>query len=369
MNNWELLFLFCAGLSLFLSILFFIRPKGDKVANRILSLYLLLFAINLCYNITYWTGLVFQEPYVHFYGFLAMIWVSYPPLMFIYVRRVVARKKLVRKDLIHIFVLFMVVLLYSRLYLLDSESKLEVLSNGTHWKYIYFAKFIKSGISVILIFYLVWAFYLVRRTEGLPNNIRNWLFWIIGAYSGYVVSIIAYFILSSLGWITIEHDYFIMTGIVFCIGLVTYFGFILPEVFDGTPLKKIVPFAKYQRSGLTSEFSLSQKERLLEVMDQHKPYLDSDLRLDDLANMISLSRNHTSQIINEHFGQSFFYFINTYRISEAMELLISDIDLSITEVIYQSGFNNRVSFYKAFKKHTGITPKEFRHQYLAEKAM
>ena len=98
-------------------------------------------------------------------------------------------------------------------------------------------------------------------------------------------------------------------------------------------------------------------------MKTEKPYLESNLRLNDLADQLNLSRHHTSQIINEHFDTNFFDFINTYRIEEAKNLLSGKDDLNITDIIYSSGFNNRASFYKTFKKHTSMTPGEFSERH------
>jgi AraC-like DNA-binding protein len=60
---------------------------------------------------------------------------------------------------------------------------------------------------------------------------------------------------------------------------------------------------------------------------------------------------------------SFYDYINQYRIEEAKNKLSSSISnnlsYSISDIAYQCGFNNRVSFYKAFKKITRTTPTEF----------
>ncbi|GAA4277075.1 hypothetical protein GCM10022259_17990 [Aquimarina mytili] len=95
-------------------------------------------------------------------------------------------------------------------------------------------------------------------------------------------------------------------------------------------------------------------------METEKPYLDNELRLDYLAKKLNLSRHHMSQVINEHFDLSFFDFINKYRIDEAKEKLSNTTGLSMSEILYTCGFNNRVSFYKAFKKFTKITPTEYK---------
>ncbi|MEW7290833.1 helix-turn-helix domain-containing protein [Aquimarina sp. 2304DJ70-9] len=149
---------------------------------------------------------------------------------------------------------------------------------------------------------------------------------------------------------------------IFFTGLLFYFAFLQPKVFDGLSMDKVLPFKKYRKTGLTRDHSLELKSRLLDVMEKDKPYLNSELRIAHLAKQLNLSRHHMSQVINEHFDLSFFDFINQYRVEEAKKMMVEDDHLNMTEILYSSGFNNRVSFYKAFKKFTKITPSEYRVQ-------
>jgi len=121
---------------------------------------------------------------------------------------------------------------------------------------------------------------------------------------------------------------------------------------------------KYEKTGLSEAFSLELKNKLEQLMSKEKLYLNHELRLDDIAELLDISRHHASQVINENFNVSFYDFINSYRIEEAKNRLCSDFENtseSISDIAYQCGFNNRVSFYKAFKKVTQVTPKEFVH--------
>jgi len=178
---------------------------------------------------------------------------------------------------------------------------------------------------------------------------------------GYVTFFTAYFILQYFGFIGIGYDYVIGYTMIFFIGLLSYFGFFQPQIFEGLSMDKILPFKKYEKTGLTEDYSLELKIKLIDYIENQKPYLDSELRLDTLANALNLSRHHMSQVINQHFDARFFDFINKYRIEEAKKLLVDD-SLNITDVLYECGFNNRVSFYKAFKRYAGITPTEFKSQ-------
>jgi len=120
------------------------------------------------------------------------------------------------------------------------------------------------------------------------------------------------------------------------------------------------PNWKYETSRLPDGFALELKVQLKSIMDREKPFLDPDLHLDDLARMLNISRHLTSQLINEYFDHNFHEFINQYRIEEAKTLLQSDKDYSVGQIALKSGFNNRISFYRAFKKREGRAPTEFK---------
>lgn len=112
---------------------------------------------------------------------------------------------------------------------------------------------------------------------------------------------------------------------------------------------------------MSEALSLEMKNKLLETMKKEQLYLNNSLRLDDLATKINLSSNHTSQIINEHFNLSFFDFVNKFRIDEAKNLLLQNKQdgTTITQLAYDVGFNNRASFYKAFKKFADDSPSNY----------
>ncbi|MEF9477974.1 helix-turn-helix domain-containing protein [Chryseobacterium sp. 1B4] len=96
-------------------------------------------------------------------------------------------------------------------------------------------------------------------------------------------------------------------------------------------------------------------------MEIQKPYLDSELNLIRLAEMLSVSTHHLSYVINTGFGKNFFQYVNEYRIDHAKKLLKEpDSKLSILGIAYESGFNSKTSFNTTFKKVTGQTPSEFK---------
>lgn len=95
------------------------------------------------------------------------------------------------------------------------------------------------------------------------------------------------------------------------------------------------------------------------LMEQEKLYLNSQLRLTDVADRLNTSSTYVSRCINTKIGYTFNQFVNTYRISHAQQLLRQQPDMKILTLSTASGFANETSFFRTFKALTGMTPKEW----------
>lgn len=119
------------------------------------------------------------------------------------------------------------------------------------------------------------------------------------------------------------------------------------------------PPGKYEKSALSADASRRLGRKLRAAMEVDHLHKDSNLSLWALARHIGASPNYVSQTLNEEIGESFFDFVNGYRVAEAKTLLTTT-DQSILAITYDVGFNARSSFYNAFKRITGQTPSSFR---------
>lgn len=102
--------------------------------------------------------------------------------------------------------------------------------------------------------------------------------------------------------------------------------------------------------------------RISQVMEEQQPYLNTKLRLSDLAALLDVSQNDISACINTQKGCSFSTFINGYRIDYAKQLLISQPDMKISHVATESGFTSEQTFHTNFKQITGMTPRQWLSQ-------
>ena len=128
-------------------------------------------------------------------------------------------------------------------------------------------------------------------------------------------------------------------------------------------------FPKYEKSGLSLEKARTYLNRLLDLMEQEKPFQKSELTLQELSDKLSISTHNLSQVINTQLRQNFFDFVNQYRVEEVKQALGSPEKqhLKILSIALDAGFNSKTSFNTIFKKFTDQTPSEYRKYSLAKR--
>ena len=102
--------------------------------------------------------------------------------------------------------------------------------------------------------------------------------------------------------------------------------------------------------------------RICTLMEEQKLYLNSELKLNDVADALNTNRNVISSCINSQRGCSFSQFVSGYRIDYAKELMRRQPDIKVSEVWMASGFSTETSFFRTFKAVTGMTPNEFKQK-------
>ena len=113
---------------------------------------------------------------------------------------------------------------------------------------------------------------------------------------------------------------------------------------------------------ITDEKFNDVKAQLLNYMQTERPYLESELSLIKLSKYLNTTAHILSYVINSGFDESFYQFINKYRIEEAKKFITDPKmnHLSILGIGFEVGFNSKSVFNTIFKKNTGLTPTEFK---------
>ena len=130
------------------------------------------------------------------------------------------------------------------------------------------------------------------------------------------------------------------------------------QTIDMTESVPVITSVPEPNKDLESNKELLQ--RICDLMEQQKPYLNSDLKLVDVATMLATNRNTISSCINNQRACSFSQFVGTYRVEYAKQLMHRQKDIKIAEVWMLSGFSNETSFFRTFKAVTGFTPNEWK---------
>ncbi|MEE9117113.1 MAG: helix-turn-helix domain-containing protein, partial [Calditrichia bacterium] len=119
---------------------------------------------------------------------------------------------------------------------------------------------------------------------------------------------------------------------------------------------------KYEKSGLTREKAEEYLQNLKTIMEEKKPYTDSNLSLHQLSEMLEMTPHNLSEVINTGLNQNFFDYVNYFRVEKVKKDLSDDQKryFKLLSIALDAGFNSKSSFNVIFKKQTGMTPSEYR---------
>ena len=364
-NLLSFIYLYVALIGFYIAVMVNLNKKTDLIARVLISGFIFIhsfFILHICINITN-----YQYEYPHTYLMSTSFSFLYGPLLYFYLKRITEQYSFKKIDLLHFIPSILFLIYIVPIYLMSSESKLSLMLNrasenlnGADSQYITLIVALKL-ISLITYGYFIRKVYLKSKTKNnLSPTSRVWQRNMYYIHVSYIICYAAYGILitNNMSSGILYHSQIIAMAL-----MVMYIGYsanVQPQVFNGSfSINRL--FYKYEKSGLTKSLSHELKENLIGLFIKDQVYKESNLCLETLADKLNTTRHNTSQVINEHFEMSFHELINTYRIQEAKELLNNDKrkNLNIIDIAYEVGYNNKVTFNKAFKKDTKLTPSQY----------
>jgi len=368
LNLLAILNLLGAAQGLLLTLALLKVKRGNRTANRLLAALAITISVVVTGAVLVTTNYVFVFPHLSRlhqpFAFLG------GPLLFLYIGTLITNKKtFTRKNFLH-FIPFALCLIYLLPYYFQGRAaKVASLYAEFYsqtpggWYYTRSAIFIIQLLSYLIAITAILFKYsqTVRRGEATIENKGNLFKVRFFAIAGVILwaGAILRLVLDS----TSETNLLVPLGASILVYAMCYLQMIRPEPVIES--KELLSVRKYEKSRLTPERSQRYLKRLIEFMENQKPYTNGNLTVQKLAEELSIPTAHLSQTINEQLGQSFSEFLNSYRIDEAKRRLRDPAfkHLSILGIAEDVGFNSKSSFNAVFKKHTHITPSEFRNQY------
>lgn len=392
------LFLLGAAQGVFLALVLAGMKRGNRLANRFLICLLLVFSIGLVSAFLSATYAYRRFPFL-----IGIDWpldFLYGPLLYFYVKALTEQSRLLTPGrlLAHALPAVFFFLYLVPLFLLDPATKSEAwfLENSYLKNY---SPIVDPLLGVMILQiggYLVLSLKILKRhAERIRQNFSSlaginliWLRNLIIAFS-LLLGLFTFFALFSqfMGMYREAQMLFSLATALLIYGM-GYRGIRQPEIFttgetvavsggivlerpqsnppagseQSPPQGEQEAILKYRKSALTDEHASGILARLTELMEEKQPYLEMGLTLTMLANMIDESPHHVSQVINEKLQKSFFDFVNEYRVRETQKALASvDAErFSILGIALDAGFNSKSAFYTAFRKHTGLTPTQYK---------
>ncbi|RDU37342.1 AraC family transcriptional regulator [Neobacillus piezotolerans] len=100
--------------------------------------------------------------------------------------------------------------------------------------------------------------------------------------------------------------------------------------------------------------------------DYIRSFFDTAISLDDIARISCMSANHLLRTYIQLFGKTPYQHISELRLEKAKRLL-KNPGLSITDITFELGFSNPVSFSKMFRQHEGLSPNQYRKKVILDK--
>lgn len=334
--------------------------KGNKKANNILSLYILIIVLTLLgryfYNSTNVTLFYLK---VIFAGDL-IIFLFGPMLYFYLLALFEIKPDLKIKNWIHFLPVAVFIIIISPLIISDRETFNLLIQ---HYVYIFYV--IEFAAIVQNLFYLAlnwlllkkYLFEISQENSAVPqiNFYKILLYITASGLAFWIFSFILRFVSPSL----IE-DFFgyqmVWVSLSCSVIALGYYTLSNPEVFQKQQNQK-----KYESkpAGIENIEELSLK--LESLMIEEKPFLQPKLTISDLSKISGISLHLLSRIINEKFNKNFFEFVNNYRIEEFKSQLNNPENKNLTflAIAFQVGFNSKTTFNTAFKKIENKTPREY----------
>lgn len=289
------------------------------------------------------------------------------PLLYFYIRSLCYKNfRFKKSDVIHL-ILFLLIIVFTTLSVKISLARVEnawyKIFDTHHYQIFWTLNLVQLLCYIIAMLNTVYIYQtkLKNRYSSIEKINLNWLLMLlvlITLHWLFVTTRAALVVLNiTVGNLIQLIDLYSITIFLVFTTILVIKGMAQLKIFTGIEDKP-----KYAELKLPDTEIQNHINRLTHYMTREKPYLTPSLTIEDMSAKLAIPTWQLSQAINQTFNQNFFNFINRYRIEEVKQRLnkAPDNKKTILEILYEAGFNSKSTFNQVFKKHTGMTPSEFK---------
>lgn len=220
----------------------------------------------------------------------------------------------------------------------------------------------------LLIIYGIWN--LLRNVKVILRWGGVWQIVSLNVDTVYLMSVIL-IVSSALGTAGLNRtgDVYVLVSAVFA--WLTLLALLFRVLCDNTMVfshrmeRRIIESLKVSVVGVPNEVTKTDTayqeiyDRIVAHFEVDKPYLRSDLIIDDLVKVVFSNKLYISRAISQITGRNFCQFVNYYRIMYSVETFRRNPELKVTELAGLSGFNSLVSFSMAFRLYMNENPSDW----------
>jgi AraC-like DNA-binding protein len=138
---------------------------------------------------------------------------------------------------------------------------------------------------------------------------------------------------------------------------------ILVTISESNEVTSVLSSKYYEDKNINTFYSETEPNRINTIFAYIMKNFKKEIYVSEIAAVLHMSSASFSRYFKDHTRKTFSDYVTEVRISHACKLLMAE-DQSISQVCFDSGFENLSNFYKHFRKITGVIPKEYRRRFL-----
>jgi AraC-like DNA-binding protein len=363
-------------LTFFAVLLMLTNKKGNLHANIAFSLLMIFMSLIVCDSgIIFTSGLYYYIP--HFVKIPTIVAFLYGPFFYFYLKLLTRGKEsLSRYDLLHFIPFFVYLGIFIPLLSQSGDYKIGYISSWLYGtistpelikEYILFACLIVQ-VAAYLVFSLIYIHKVELRLRMIQSNEKMYFSWIkffIYSFLSVMIVILIFFVAVSLFDLPFRSSYRVLPVII-TVALCSLAFRAAKQSDIRVITTDTASFWKDNESTGQLKINIDTVLPLItKAMVERKLFMNPELTLPDFAEAVGITRNQLSFILNRHFGENFYDFVNRYRVEEAKNILSRKItdDINFLHIGLDVGFNSKTSFNVNFKKLTGMSPSEYRKTF------